>query len=170
MLSMQSFLKYQHVNIYTCGIHTYTNECTSRKHSARTHGPTQIDQTTKQTNTRHPTHKQWSDYPKELVEDKQSRQAQVKSALNTKVFDPLDNADIGMVSGDHDRSRSQYRVDMREATGCDMGERDCFEDFKAKNAPPKAPKEEVKADGAEGSEKKTGTDGVKNSDKPGNSQ
>lgn len=80
---------------------------------------------------------QWSDYPKELVQDKKSRQERVKRALNTQVFDPLSNADIGMVSGDHDRSRSQYRVDMREATGCDMGETDCFHTFRKNNLPVK---------------------------------
>lgn len=85
----------------------------------------------------------WGDYPKDLVEVKGSSGAQLRDGMAVMTFDPLENADIGMVPGDHDRSRMQYRTDVREATGCDMGEVDCFEKFKKDNYP-KFPK--VKSD------------------------
>jgi len=77
----------------------------------------------------------WGQYPKSLVEDRKTRQARVRRGLSIKTYDPLDNADVGMVPGDHDRSRNQYRTDMRGATGCDMGEVECFRKFRAKNYP-----------------------------------
>lgn len=81
----------------------------------------------------------WNEYPKTLVENRDTPEARARSGLRTNLPDPLDNLDIGLVDGGHQRSRNQYRTDMREATGCDLGDVDCFEKFR-KLSYPKHPK------------------------------
>ena len=83
----------------------------------------------------------WDEYPKNLVQDRTTPRGRAAIGLQTKLPDPLDNLDIGLVEGGHLRSRNQYRTDMRDATGCDLGDVACFERFK-KESYPKYPKVE----------------------------
>ncbi len=51
------------------------------------------------------------------------------------MFNPLDNADIGIVEGG-DEERNDFRFNLRSSTGCDLGEKDCLSAFIAKHPAP----------------------------------
>ena len=81
----------------------------------------------------------WAEYPKSLVESRATKAYGVKSALDIKVNDPLDNADYGLVDGvDALPKVSEFRRELREHSGCDVGEIDCMDKFlKAQSPKPK---------------------------------
>ena len=68
----------------------------------------------------------WEKYPKALVLDTQSQEARVKDALNTETFDPLSNADVGIVDGFTDEEHAQFDQTLRGKTGCFVGDKDCL--------------------------------------------
>mmetsp|Transcript_130409 Transcript_130409/g.194098 ORF Transcript_130409/g.194098 Transcript_130409/m.194098 type:complete len:107 (+) Transcript_130409:55-375(+) len=70
----------------------------------------------------------WDEYPKQVVEDRESKQAVLRDAQNIQTFNPLDNADIGIVEGGH-AERNDFRYNLRTGTGCDLGEKECLEKF-----------------------------------------
>jgi len=74
----------------------------------------------------------WDEYPKQILEDPESKEATLRSAQNIQVFNPLDNADIGIVAGAH-AQRNDFRHELRTSTGCDLGEKDCLRKFMDKH-------------------------------------
>jgi len=83
----------------------------------------------------------WAKYPKSLVQSRKATAYKVKMALDTKVNDPLDNADYGIVDGlDASPKVDEFRRELRAHTGCDVGELDCMNKFLlTKGVPAPAP-------------------------------
>lgn len=72
----------------------------------------------------------WSEYPASLVQNRADTAYKVKMALDTKVNDPLDNADYGLVDGlDASPKVDEFRRELQAHTGCDVGELDCMHKF-----------------------------------------
>mmetsp|Transcript_22155 Transcript_22155/g.72931 ORF Transcript_22155/g.72931 Transcript_22155/m.72931 type:complete len:652 (-) Transcript_22155:111-2066(-) len=66
-----------------------------------------------------PENPDWNSVPKELMKDPESKEAELERAMNTKVFDPVDNADMDY----------KFLPDGRELSdksGCLLGDADCF--------------------------------------------
>uniref|UniRef100_A0A7S0F2U9 Uncharacterized protein n=1 Tax=Hanusia phi TaxID=3032 RepID=A0A7S0F2U9_9CRYP len=66
-----------------------------------------------------PANPDWNTVPPELVKDPESKEAELERALNTNVFDPVDNADMDY----------KFLPDGRELSdksGCLLGDADCF--------------------------------------------
>ncbi len=50
----------------------------------------------------------WEKYPKSLVLDSESQEARVNDALNIDTFDPLGNADVGIVDGYTNERQAEF--------------------------------------------------------------
>jgi len=72
----------------------------------------------------------WAKYPEALVQSRKATSYKVKRAMDTKVNDPLDNADYGIVDGlDASPKVDEFRRELRAHTGCDVGELKCMDKF-----------------------------------------
>jgi len=83
----------------------------------------------------------WAEYPHSLVESRKATAYKVKRALDTKVNDPLDDADYGIVDGmDASPKVDEFKRELTAHTGCGMGEKDCVDKFLlTKGVPPPPP-------------------------------
>ena len=70
----------------------------------------------------------WDDYPPQLVLDPSSKRGLLNNALQAKMYDPTEIADILSAEGANLELRNIQRG-VRDSTGCEFGDYDCFNRF-----------------------------------------
>jgi hypothetical protein len=70
----------------------------------------------------------WDEFPPALVLDPNSKIGMLEDAINTKIYDPLHIADLQQ-EGDADLEFRSISKGLRDATGCEVHDKACLDQF-----------------------------------------